>query len=48
MDEEVRQLGRSKWKKTCIDVGLSHKKIEDLNEDYGCEQSDFVLGTLEN
>jgi hypothetical protein len=34
--------------KTCIDAGLSHKKIEDLSEDYDCEQNHFVLRTLEN
>jgi len=33
-------------KKTCIDAGLSHKKIENFSEDYGCEQSDFVQRKL--
>jgi hypothetical protein len=28
MDEEVEQLSRSKWKKTCIDAGFSHQELK--------------------
>jgi hypothetical protein len=30
MDEKVGQFGKFEWKKTCIDVGLSHQKLKTL------------------